>query len=66
MHESALGVGNREVDGLATDDVLVDGVEVPKVRWRTYDEPLEKGLVKVENVADVDDVCVYVVGPDLS
>ena len=35
LHESALGVGNREVDGLTTDDVLVYAVEVPEVRWRS-------------------------------
>ena len=35
LHELALGVGNREVDGFTTDDVLVDVVEVPEVRWRT-------------------------------
>ena len=35
LHESALGVGNREVNGFTTDDVLVDVVEVPEVRWRT-------------------------------
>ena len=48
------------------NDVPVDAVEVPKVRWRTQDEPLEQGLVKDENVAPNNVICVYVVGPDLS
>ena len=41
MHESASGVSFWEVDYFASNYVLVDEVEVPKVGWRTKDEPLE-------------------------
>ena len=41
MHESASSVSFREADWFASNDVLVDAVEVPKVGWRTKDEPLE-------------------------
>ena len=41
LHESASGVGFWEVDWFATNNVLVDAVEVPKAGWRTKDEPLE-------------------------
>jgi hypothetical protein len=63
---SALGVGNREVDWFAVNDVLVDTVEFLECRWRTQDEPLEKGLVEGENMAHVYVVRVYVVGSNLS
>ncbi len=66
LHESALGVGNREVDGFTADDVLVDAVEVPEARWRTLDEPLEKSLVKSDNVAFADVIYVNIVWPDSS
>ncbi len=66
MHESASGVSFWEVDWFASNDVLVDAIEVPKVGWRTKDEPLEYGLVKDEYVAPGNDVCVNVVRPDLA
>ncbi len=66
MHESASGVSLRKVDWFTTNDVLDDAVEVPTVRWRTKDEPLEQGMAKDENVAPIIAICVYVVGPDLS
>ncbi len=66
MHESASSVSLREVDWFTTNDALIDAVEVPEVRWRTKDEPLEQGMVEDEDVASIDDVCVYVIGPDLS
>jgi len=34
--------------------------------WRTKDEPLEQCLMEDEDVASIDDVCVYVVGPESS
>ena len=66
LHDSALGVGNREVDWFIANDVLVDAVEAQEVRWRTHNKPLEKGLVENANVAHINVVCVYVVGPCLS
>ena len=54
------------MDWFTTNDVLVDAVEVPEVRWYTKDEKLEQGLVKDDNVAPVNDTRVYVVGPALS
>ena len=54
------------MDWFTTNDVPIDAAEVPEVRWRTKDEPLEQGLMKDEDVASIDDVCVYVIGPDLS
>ena len=41
MRESASGVSFWEVDWFTSNDVLADVVEVPKVGWRTKDEPLE-------------------------
>jgi len=66
LRESASGVSLRYMSWFTANDVRVDAVEVPKVRWRTQDEPLEQGLVKDENVAPNNVICVYVVGPDLS
>ena len=66
LHESASGVSLRKADWITTNDVLVDAYEVPEVRWRAKDEPLEQGLVKYENVAHINSIRVYVVLPDLS
>ncbi len=66
MHESASGVSLRKVDWFTTNDAPIDEVEVSEIRWRTKDEPLELGLMENEDVAPIDDVCVYVAGPDLS
>ncbi len=66
MHESASDVSLRKVDWFTTNDAPNDEVEVPKVMWRTKDEPLEQGLMEDEDVAPIDAVCVYVAGPDLS
>ena len=66
LHESASGISLRKVDWFTTNDVLVDTVEVPEVRWRAKDELVEQSLVKDENVAHVNAICVYVVWPDLS
>ena len=66
MHESASSVSFRDVDWFATNDVPTDAVEVPQVRWRTKDEPLEEGLMEDEDVASIDVVRVSVIGPDLS
>ena len=41
MHESASGVSFSELDWFASNNVLVDAVEVLEVGWRTKDEPLE-------------------------
>ena len=66
MHESASGVSFKEVDWFATNDVLIDAVEVPEVGWRTKDEPLEQCVMEDEDVASIDVVCIYFIGPDLS
>ena len=66
MHESASGVSFKEADWFTTNDVLIDAIEVPKVRWLTKDAPLEQGLMEDEDVASINVVCVYVIGPDLS
>ena len=66
MHESASGVSFKEVDWFTTNDVLIDIVEVPEVRWCTKDEPLEQGMMEDEDMASIDAVCVYIVRPDLS
>ena len=66
MHESASGVSFMEVDWFTTNDVPIDAVEVPEIRWRTKDEPLEQGLMGDEDVASIDVVYVYDIGPDLS
>ena len=66
MHESASGVSFREVDWFTTNDVPIDEVEVPEIRWHAKNEPLEQGLMKDEDVSSIYAVCVYVVGPDLS
>ena len=61
MHESVSGTSLRKVDWFTTKYVFVDAFEVPEFRWRAKDEPLEQGLVKDENVAHVNAICVYVV-----
>ena len=66
LHESASGVRFRELDWFTTNYVLIDAVEDPEVRWRAKDEPLEQGLMEDEDVASIDGVCVYVIGPDFS
>ena len=66
MHESASGVSLMYMNWFTENGVHVNAVEVPKVRWRTHDEPLEQGLGKDENVAHVNAICVYVAGSDLS
>jgi hypothetical protein len=66
LHESASGVSFRDVDWFTTNDVPIDAVEVPEIRWRAKDKPSEQGLMKDEDVSSVYAVCVYVVGPDLS
>ena len=66
MHESAFGVSFRKVDWFTTNDAPIDAIEVPEVRWRTKDEPLEQGLMGDEDVASIDVVYVYDIGPDLS
>ncbi len=66
MHESASGASLGELDSFTTNDVPIDAIQVHEVRWRTVDEPLELGLMKAKDVAHVNAVCVYVVGPNLS
>jgi len=66
LHESASSVSFREVDWFTTNYVLIDAIEVQEVRWRTKDEPLEQGMMEDKDVASIDVVCVYVIGPDLS
>ena len=66
MHESASSESFREVDWFTANDVPIDSFEVLEARWRNTDEPLEQGLMEGEDVASIDAVCVYVVGPDLS
>jgi len=66
LHESASGVSLKKVNLFTTNDVSIDAVEVPEVRGRTKDEPMEQGMMKDEDVAPINDVCVYVVGLDLS
>ncbi len=66
MHESASGVSFKEVDWFTTNDVLIDAVEVPKVRWRTKNEPLEQSLMEDEDKAPIDVVCADIIGTDLS
>jgi hypothetical protein len=41
LHETASVVSFRVLDWFASNDVLIDAVEVPEVGWRTEDEPLE-------------------------
>ncbi len=41
MHESAYGVGYREVIWFDMNDDPIDAVEVLELGWRTKDEPLE-------------------------
>jgi len=66
LHKAVSGVSLRKVDWFTTNDVFVDEVEVPEVRWRTNDEPLDQGMVKHKNVAPINAISVNVVGPDLS
>ena len=50
LHESASGVSLRKANWFTTNHIPIDTCEVPEVRWRTNDEPLEQGLRKYENV----------------